>query len=499
MTIDSVVKGVDPIRGRDIPAADLDDLRRIMSVATTHPRRGPRTAIVRQYGRRPLLVGALVIALLALAAVPVSLGVLSSHRSTTPTTSPGHASSTIGSWSLAGYITTTGWQASSSTGPLPTTQQFTTQLSCPSVTTCYSSGTYVKNRYSNSQSVVSVTHDAGKDWRVSLAPADDTYFFGFSCQSDDVCAAIGEVPGSSTSPVLYSTVDGGLTWVSHPLPARNAASLEMSCATLSNCVVLGSEPVANTAPDSYGWITKNRGSSWTAVQLPAGFVPSNATNPAISCFAEGTCIADGTTSARPGAKNTAEMIYSVNSGLTWSTAATPSISSVVGSMSCSSDKDCVAVQMHNDVHGELVANGVLVTSDAGVTWSLLSAPTLDSTIANRPISIDSLTCPTATTCWASANVIESLCEGSCAYLPDQAVMLVTADGGSTWTSDPLPTPPSSSLQYVGDFPVTCANASDCLSVGILGLTEAASHAGVPSVEQDVVLSNTAPIDPSSNS
>jgi len=501
MTIDSVVKGADPMHGRGIPVADLDDLRRIMIDTTTHARRRPRVAIVRQYGRRPLLAGALVIALLALVAVPVGLGVLSSHHKITPTTpitSPGQASGTTGSWSLAGYITTTGWQANSKTGPLPTTQQFTTQLSCPSVTTCYSSGTYVKNRFSNSQSVVSVTHDAGKEWRVSLAPTDDTYFFGFSCQSDDVCAVLGAVPDSSASPVLYSTADGGLTWISHPLPAPNADPLEMSCATASDCVVLGSTPVANNAPKTYAWTTSDGGSTWTAAHLPSSFVPSSSNPPGVSCFADGTCIADGTTSARPGANTTAEMIYSVNSGLTWSPSATPSISALAGLMSCSNDENCVAVQMHNDVHGIPVANGVLVTSDAGATWSLLAATTLDAKDANRPLGIDSLACSTATTCWASAHVIESLCEGSCAYVPDQAVMLVTLDGGKTWTSDPLPIPPSSSLQYVQVYPATCANASDCLSVGTLGLTQAASQAGVPSVQQDVVLSNSDPSGPSSN-
>ena len=85
-----------------------------------------------------------------------------------------------------------------------------------------------------------------------------------------------------------------------------------------------------------------------------------------------------------------------------------------------------------------------------------------------------------------------MCEGSCGYVANQAVMLVTLDGGKTWTSDPLPAPPSPSLQYVQVFPVTCANASNCLSVGTFALTQAASRAGMTSVQQDVVLSNGDP-------
>jgi photosystem II stability/assembly factor-like uncharacterized protein len=501
MSIDSVLKVADPMNGRDTPEADLDDLRRIVGDTTTRSTKAPRTVIVQQVSRRPLFAVTLVIVLLALAlvVVPVGVGVLSSHGTTppaTPTTSPGHASGRTGPWSLAGYITASGWQASSKTGPLPTTQQFTTQLACPSATTCYSSGTYEKNRFSNSQSVVSVTHDAGEEWGVSLAPTDDTYFYGFSCQSGDVCAVLGAVPGAS--PVLYSTTDGGLTWNRHPLPASKADPLEMSCATANDCVVIGSTPVANNAPGTVAWTTSDGGSTWTAAQLPTNFAPSFSSSPAdVSCFADGSCIADGTTSAKPGGASTAEMISSIDAGLTWSTATTPSVSSMAGVMSCSSDEHCVAVQMQNDVHGIPAANGVLATSDAGATWSLLAAPSLDSANVNRPIGIDSLACATSTTCWASAHVIESLCEGSCGYVADRAVMLVSLDGGKTWTSDPLPAPPSPSLQYVQVFPVTCVNASDCLTVGTLALTQAASRAGMTLVQQDVVLSNGDPSGPNS--
>jgi hypothetical protein len=72
-------------------------------------------------------------------------------------------------------------------------------------------------------------------------------------------------------------------------------------------------------------------------------------------------------------------------------------------------------------------------------------------------------------------------------VPDQAVMLATSNGGLTWTNEPLPTPPNASLQYGGVYPVNCISDANCRAVGILELTKAASDAGIPSVQQDVVL------------
>jgi hypothetical protein len=67
--------------------------------------------------------------------------------------------------------------------------------------------------------------------------------------------------------------------------------------------------------------------------------------------------------------------------------------------------------------------------------------------------------------------------------------MTTNNGGQTWSSQPLPTPPSTSLQYVTAYPVSCATETDCFVVGILGSTEASSKAGLPLVEQDVVITN----------
>ena len=69
-------------------------------------------------------------------------------------------------------------------------------------------------------------------------------------------------------------------------------------------------------------------------------------------------------------------------------------------------------------------------------------------------------------------------------------MLATGNGGLTWTPEPLPAPPSASLQYATDYPVYCISDTNCRAVGTLDLTKSASNAGMPSVQQDVVLKLT---------
>jgi hypothetical protein len=65
----------------------------------------------------------------------------------------------------------------------------------------------------------------------------------------------------------------------------------------------------------------------------------------------------------------------------------------------------------------------------------------------------------------------------------------TTDGGQSWTSVALPTPPSSTLQYGTVSPVSCVIGADCFAVGVLATTQVAAQAGTPTVNQDVVLTN----------
>lgn len=67
--------------------------------------------------------------------------------------------------------------------------------------------------------------------------------------------------------------------------------------------------------------------------------------------------------------------------------------------------------------------------------------------------------------------------------------MATSDGGQTWTTVPLPAPPSPTLQYGSVWPVDCVIGADCFAVGSLETTQAAEKAGTPIVNQNVLLTN----------
>jgi len=492
MNIESLLSEADPVLDVRIPEPSVLDARMISDSSTSNRaervrstfesarhRRVASTLNIRM--KRPAVLAVLGVLVVAAIVVPLATGNSGTLRTnTTPVvTTPTH-----GIWKLAGYISQPGWQASSASGPLPTTQQFTLQLTCPTASTCYSSGTYVKNVHENSQSVISVTRDGGASWHLSLAPGDGTYFYGFSCPTANTCMVVGDVPNTNTHPSLYTTTDAGVSWTSVPMPGLKELPVLLSCSTTLKCATIGLVQTP-TAPTPTSYVTANGGQSWTTSALPPSFFPSDQS--ALDCFPNGRCVASGSEGFGPKGQGLASMIYSTDAGATWASATTPTMPAMSGLMSCSDDSHCVTIESSNDSNGFLTVSGELVTNDGGLTWSALAVTGLTAPSASTPMYIDSISCPTTSNCWASAHVYESTCQGSCPYVPDEAVMLATNDGGLTWNAEPLPTPPSASLQYVSDYPVYCISDIDCRAAGTLELTKSASDAGLAWIQQDVML------------
>ena len=501
MNLDSLLSESDPARAAYIPDPNPFDAlaitstsERAASTSNTRPGIQRRVYVPSLRPAKPALVAAVVVLIAASIAVPLGLR----HSSSPPAkTTPSDSATPSGTWSLAGYISQSGWQLNSASGPLPTTQQFTTQLSCPTLSTCYSAGVDNRNVHDNSQGVISVTHDGGVNWQESLAPGHRIYFYNFSCPSANTCMVVGDVPDTNTHPLLYTTTDGGGHWTSAAMPGTDELPVLLSCATTLECAAVGltQSPTSSPVPNAY--FTSDGGHNWAVSTLPASYFPNGTSQSALECFPDGHCIAVGTNTAVSAAgQGTESMIYSVNGGASWESATEPSVPGI-GLLSCADDTHCVSIYFDNKDFQ--VESGVLETNDGGATWSTLTATGLDSPSATTPMSIDSISCPTDADCWVSAHLIESKCQGSCPYVPDQAIMLTTSDGGLTWAAEPLPTPPNASLQYAGVYPVNCVSGNSCRAVGILELTKAAADAGTPYVQQDVVLTLTGgavPIDSS---
>jgi photosystem II stability/assembly factor-like uncharacterized protein len=485
MNIESLLRGADPALTVSIPDPDLRAARIISSVDTdaTLSATFRRTTFAPHLRvKKPLVFAALAIVVVAAIIVPLTVGRTRPPRTTTTPTAP--APPRI-SWNFVGYITRPGWKASAASGPLPTTQQSTIQLVCPTTATCYSSGVNVPNGSNKTKSVISVTHNGGASWRLSLAPGHGIYFYGFSCTTASTCMVVGDETSSRKHPTFYRTTDGGARWRSIPMPGPNEEPVVLSCSTDLKCVTIGLFN-GRTAPVPVSYFTNDGGHRWAKSALPQNFFPSELSS--LDCFSGGRCIATGSRGGF-GRKSSglASMIYSNDDGASWTLARTPSTPGESGLMSCSSDRHCLSIESGTRRSEFLTVDGELVTNNGGVTWTTISQHGLTSSSPAKPMEIDAVSCPSTSDCWAAAHVYESTCQGSCSPTPVKAVMLATGDGGLTWTREALPTSPRPSLQYVDVSPLYCLSVTDCRAVGTLEPTKAAMKAGLTWVEQDVVL------------
>jgi photosystem II stability/assembly factor-like uncharacterized protein len=487
MNIESLLSEADPINAVLIPESSIEDARVIMSSPDTvdssreansrsWSNRGHTNTGLERRVKRPTVAMAFAAVVLIAAAVAVPL-IASQERSSTIPTTP---ISTKSVWSLAGYITQPGWRANSASGPLPTSQQDTLQLTCPSATTCYSTG--VDNQSGYTQGVIYVTHDGGATWQQSIASTNGTYFSGIACPMTSTCMAVGSLPSATSPPQIYRTTDGGQSWITQQLPGLHEIPIALSCSTTLNCTTIGlleTDPL----PTPMSYFTTDGGQHWTASVLPTNFQPGGTSQSPLDCFANGRCIATGSTLSGSNG-GSAFMIYSVDGGASWSPARTP-VMAGGGLMSCANSEHCVSIEM--DFSTFETVTGELITNDGGVSWTVVPATGLTSSNPLTAPWLDSISCPTTSDCWASSHVVSSTCQGTCPYAPDEAEMLVTSDGGQIWTEEALPASPITSLQYVADYPVDCVSATNCRAVGTLELTRGVDDNGATWAQQDVML------------
>ncbi|HXQ61740.1 MAG TPA: hypothetical protein VN796_05355 [Acidimicrobiales bacterium] len=480
--------------------ADLETARRRLDSEIDREIGGQSTGSVtpmpESQGRRSALTRPLVALGSVAAVVLLATAVLVPLAGYRPPT--GHRPAATGrpvevsrTWTLAGYISLPGWQITEGGRSLSTSQQFTTEFTCPSVTTCYSAGTNIPSTHENSQGAITVSHDGGATWRQSLSSRSGTYFFSITCPTPSTCMAPGVIPGTRTPPAMYTTTDGGDSWTSLPLPGVDEAFILLSCPATSTCVAMeldmGQDGRARNKGVSY--VTSDGGHHWTASAVPRGFVPSGSSS--LQCFPGGRCIAAGTETAGPAIDTPAAMIYSTDDGASWTTGSVPTVPAIASMMSCVDADHCVSIEQKDLRNGQMTASGVLVTDDGGRTWKAYGGHDLDPVNDRKTaLNFGSISCSTASDCFATGLLYESLCQGSCPYVANQGVIMGTVDGGRTWRADPLPAPPSPTLQYVSVFPMTCVTETDCLAVATLGLSQSGSNGGLPPVEQDVVLTNS---------
>ncbi len=263
-------------------------------------------------------------------------------------------------------------------------------ISCPAAATCFAAGDF---------GTISTTTDGGNAWNLTGLPASPT---GISCPGATTCFAVGSggsiqhttdgstwgAQASNTGSFLRSvscsstlhcvavgdngtidvTVDGS-TWTVKPSGTTNSI-FSVSCASDLVCYAVDG---VNDYKSTDGGLT------WTSAAITGATSVSG-----ISCPSITTCFASEATS--PGI-----VLKTTDSGATWPVSFNVGSDPNAGSnaplraISCSSTSECYAV-------GD---SGLIATTTDGATWR--------TDFANSTANLSSVNCPSAGTCYASAN------------------------------------------------------------------------------------------------
>ena len=287
-----------------------------------------------------------------------------------------------------------------------------------------------------------------------------------SCADADHCWAVGQSvgAGANESPAaIIATTNGGRSWASQAVPSGIVVLDDISCANRHYCVTVGQSdqtPFGGSAV----LVTTNGGTTWTADPALAGVFDMTT----VACRADRRCMAIGTVAAggavfasSPG-----------HSGWTDVGSLPPGVRGA-SAITCTDNRHCwVTGYMSSDpLH---VAGVVAATSNGGTSWVALPVPAgtgyLNGIACTQgPVGHDRSA--------SATNVAGASCVavGTSAVAQGQTrtghgLILASANGGASWTSEPVP------AAVATLFDVSCPSIGSCAAVG--STPAASTQAGV---------------------
>jgi photosystem II stability/assembly factor-like uncharacterized protein len=213
--------------------------------------------------------------------------------------------------------------------------------------------------------------------------------------------------------IAYRTLDGGSTWRSSNIGSAGPNGMaDFVYADLDRAEILITTHATGSAPSAEVWSTTDSGASWDR-------------NGQIACPASctGMIASDASTFwlTTSGGYETS-LVVSRDAGTTWSHVDLPDAGSIRGLRFFTADSGVVAFVQECPA-GECSNVTFFVTADGGRTWSAAEAPNSDEP------AIDTLTT------WSVATANDTSYGGGTppTPLPQAGKLLVTTDGGRTWT------------------------------------------------------------------
>jgi photosystem II stability/assembly factor-like uncharacterized protein len=288
---------------------------------------------------------------------------------------------------------------------------------------------------------IATSHNAGASWVTKRFPVEQPQpGDSVSCLNQRECLVLD-------FGVLWKTTNGGATWTSLPSPYPYAEIDGLSCPTVSDCTVVGQGTINGTVSGEI-WTTSNGGVTWKLLVIPS--VPDITR---VSCPTINMCMATGYSNTKSfwlrttdGGKtwqvhrttgvfnaSVVNEVYCINLGYCYVAGPSQivgtkdggehwSAESILGqvnpdSIACSNTSDCVAA-----------GQGIIMTKDAGVKWT----PTEPGVRFGEQILIFAVSCTRTPFCMAVGAGV-----GNGEYRP---LVMVTTDGGVTWTKVASPVP-----------------------------------------------------------
>lgn len=376
----------------------------------------------------------------------------------------------------------------------------TEAATCPTTSTCYvvtdslvvepgldSGGAGPNHNEVPTPTGAEVTHDGGTSWHALDVPPDVDITTSFTCPGATTCLAVAhslssDLTGPRSPPMVLRTTDGGTTWTeaSVSIPAdpgpdpalvsggQSSSLDQLICFSARTCIGFGTTPYGLAEGGSTGHThvtqtvvlrTADGGVHWSLDDLPWVPTPSgapawsNAAAATFSCPDATTCIGlAGVWSAPSGSTgNQASALLewrTEDGGATWTHSWVAQFSGTGGAgahVTCADASHCLAFTGPATPTTRGPGYEMLSTSDGGASW-VTSEP-----LAGTGVTVTSVSCQTADDCWiAGGHAQKGETPGG--------VIMVTTDGGSTWTTEPVP--PTLSVQDV-----TC-QSSACYAVAI---------------------------------
>jgi photosystem II stability/assembly factor-like uncharacterized protein len=304
-----------------------------------------------------------------------------------------------------------------------------------------------------------VSKDGGQSWVVSSVqdvPDRGGYFNASSCTSG-VCTAVGQ---SFNLPLLVISQDGGASWknITNSVPGLPASGLNASSCTGSGssaiCTAVGQDYTGTQPPLLLS--SKDGGTTW-AVKSVSDLTKDGYFN-ATSCTGSGSsaiCTAVG----HDWTGNPAPLVVSNDGGNTWTLKSVPNLSthSEFNATSCTgSGSSAICTAAGKDGAGEFPPL-LAVSNDGGGTWAIKSVAGLPQTLGTFK----------ASSCTGSGSTAICTAVGRGIGDVSPPYLAVSTDGGTSWALKSVPGLP----EHGGFNSISCTGSESsavCVAAGQAG-------------------------------